>query len=116
MKFISSLSIVAGVCICTSSFAQTGNMSGMDTKAVSAQKAAGATSTTARTDATVNEVDVAHGKVTLSHGPIANFGWPAMTMGFAVKNKALFDKLAIGKKVQVELKKEGSDYVVTSVK
>ncbi|WP_259657558.1 copper-binding protein [Escherichia coli] len=43
-------------------------------------------------------------------------GWPAMTMAFAVKDKALFDKLAVGSKVHVEFKKEADGYVVTSVK
>ena len=88
-------------------------MSGADMKPA---KAAGAVAATAETDATVNGVDVAHSKVTLSHGPIANFGWPAMTMGFTVKDKALFDMLAVGKKVHVELRKDGAEYVVTSVK
>jgi Cu/Ag efflux protein CusF len=37
-------------------------------------------------------------------------------MSFAVKDKALFDKLAVGKKVNVELMKDGADYVVTAVR
>ena len=67
-------------------------------------------------DAVVKAVDAAAGKVTLAHEPVKSLGWPAMTMGFAVKDKALFDKLVVGQKVHVELKKEGADYVVTSVK
>jgi Cu/Ag efflux protein CusF len=39
-----------------------------------------------------------------------------MTMGFSVKNKALLDKLAAGKKVDVEFTQQGGDYVITSVK
>ena len=64
----------------------------------------------------VKSVDTAQGMVTLAHGPVKSLGWPAMTMGFAVKYKNLFDKLAVGKKVRVELSKEESDYVVTGVK
>ena len=116
MNLIFPTTIAASLMACASVFAQTGDMSGMDMKAAPAQKAASGTSATAQTDATVNSVDPVHSKVTLSHGPIANFGWPAMTMGFTVKDKVLFDKLAVGKKVHVELKKEGSDYIVTSVK
>jgi Cu(I)/Ag(I) efflux system protein CusF len=56
------------------------------------------------------------GKVTLQHGPVKSLGWPAMSMGFAVKDKALMDKLAVGNKVHVEFQKQGSDYVITSVK
>ncbi|MDB5773703.1 MAG: hypothetical protein JWM42_4077, partial [Burkholderia sp.] len=38
------------------------------------------------------------------------------TMGFAVNDKSLFDRLAVGKKVDVEFVQQGSDYVVTTVK
>lgn len=69
-----------------------------------------------QTDATVKDVDVANGKVTLAHEPVKTLGWPAMTMAFAVKDKTLFDKLAVGSKVHVEFKQDKSDYVVTAVK
>jgi len=68
------------------------------------------------TNAIVMKVDTEQGKVTLAHGPVKGLGWPAMTMAFAVRDKALLDKLAVGSKVNVEFKKEGDDYVVTSVK
>jgi Cu/Ag efflux protein CusF len=67
-------------------------------------------------DAVVKAVDPSKGKVTLEHEPVKTLGWPAMTMGFAVKDKALFDKLAVGSKVHVEFKKDKNDYVVTAVK
>ena len=67
-------------------------------------------------DAVVKAIDVAQGKVTLAHSPVKSLGWPAMTMGFAVQDKALFDKLAVGKKVHAEFKKEDAGYVVTAVK
>ncbi|MEC4722265.1 copper-binding protein [Noviherbaspirillum sp. CPCC 100848] len=66
--------------------------------------------------ATVKSADAAKGTVTLSHEPIKSLKWPAMTMGFSVKDKALFEKLSPGNKVQVEFVKQGSEYVVTSVK
>jgi Cu(I)/Ag(I) efflux system periplasmic protein CusF len=66
--------------------------------------------------AMVRSVNPAKGSVTLAHDAIDSLHWPAMTMGFAVKDSKLFDKLAVGKKVQVELMKQGSDYVVTAVK
>lgn len=72
--------------------------------------------TSHQADAVVKEVDADQGKVTLSHGPVKSLGWPAMTMGFKVKDKALFDGLAVGNKVHVEFSKEGADYVVTAVK
>ena len=65
---------------------------------------------------TVKKVDQAAGRVTLAHGPVPSLKWPAMTMGFGVKDKALFGKLAQDKKVEFEFVQEGRDYVITSVK
>jgi Cu(I)/Ag(I) efflux system protein CusF len=64
----------------------------------------------------VREVDAAHGLVTIAHDPIASLRWPAMTMSFVVKDKALLDKLAVNKKVEVEFVQLGADYVVIAVK
>jgi len=55
-------------------------------------------------------------KVTIQHGPVGSLNWPAMTMAFTVKDKALMSKLAKDKKVDFEFEKQGRDYVVTSVK
>lgn len=68
------------------------------------------------TVATVKNVNAAKGKVTLAHEPVASLKWPAMTMGFSVKDKTLFDKLAVGKKVEVRFVQQGSRYVVIAVK
>ena len=65
---------------------------------------------------TVKKVDQSAGRVTLAHGPVTSLKWPAMTMGFAVKDKALFGKLTLEKKIEFEFVQEGRDYVVTSVK
>lgn len=102
------------------------DMKGMDTKHMDAKKCKEMMSTmkkdkpTSHTgkhvaDGVVKEVD-ATGKVTLQHGPVKSLGWPAMSMAFAVKDKALMDKLAVGSKVHVEFDKRGEDYVITSVK
>lgn len=104
-------------------------MKGMDMKDMDAQKCKSmmtgtdakgtsmATKSTAhQADAVVKEFNAAQGKVTLAHGPVKSLGWPAMTMAFAVKDKALFDKFDVGSKVHVEFKKEADGYVVTSVK
>lgn len=84
-------------------------MKGMDAKGT-------AKSAAHEADAVVKEFDAVQGKVTLAHGPVKSLGWPAMTMAFGVKDKALYDKLAVGAKVHVGFKKEGDGYVVTSVK
>jgi Cu(I)/Ag(I) efflux system protein CusF len=66
--------------------------------------------------AVVKKVDRAAGKVSLAHDPIKSMDWPAMTMTFTVKDKALLEKLAPGRKVEFEFLHQGSDYVITSVK
>jgi Cu(I)/Ag(I) efflux system periplasmic protein CusF len=66
--------------------------------------------------ATVKKVDAKGGMVTLAHEPVASLNWPAMTMNFRVKDKMLWNKLADGKKVEVEFVKDGDDFVVTKVK
>jgi Cu(I)/Ag(I) efflux system periplasmic protein CusF len=56
------------------------------------------------------------GVVTVAHEPVNSLNWPAMTMGFKLKDKALLAKLKEGQKVDFEFMQEGGDYVVTSVK
>ena len=51
------------------------------------------TAITHQTTAVVKAVDATNDKVTLAHEPVEGLNWPAMTMGFSVKNKTLFDKL-----------------------
>jgi Cu/Ag efflux protein CusF len=105
------------------------NMKGMDMKNMDAkscqgmmkgmnmqQANKGATVTRHEAIGTVKSVDPAAGTVTLAHGPVKSLNWPAMTMGFAVKDKALFDKLSVGKKVDVEIVQQDGNYVITSVK
>jgi Cu(I)/Ag(I) efflux system protein CusF len=140
MKPIASLSLLVALAVSGVAFAQSGDMKGMDMKSCmdmkgmenmdmktctemmkgmnSDSKTAGADKKAAvhKTMAVVKEVDPGKGKVTLAHDPVKSLNWPAMTMGFAVKDKALFDKLAVGQKVNVEFTQQGSDYVVTAVK
>ena len=73
---------------------------------------------TARHEAvgTVKSVDPTAGTVTLAHGPVKSWNWPAMTMGFTVKDKTLLDKLSVGKKVDVEIVQQDGKYVITAVK
>ena len=52
----------------------------------------------------------------LAHEPIESLKWPAMTIEFSVKDKMLFDKFVVSKKVNVEFVKQDADYVVTTVK
>ena len=56
----------------------------------------------------VMEIDAKSGKITLAHEPIAELGWPSMTMGFSVKDTRLLAKLKAGDTVQFELKSNPS--------
>lgn len=69
-----------------------------------------------KTSAVVKAVDQANGKVTLAHDQVKTLNWPPMTMSFRVKDKSLFDTLAVGKKVDVEFTREGANYVISSVR
>jgi Cu(I)/Ag(I) efflux system protein CusF len=88
-----------------------GDMKGMDMKDMQ-----GKSSGTHKTAATVKSADPKAGNVTLDHGPVPSMNWPAMSMTFKVKDKAMLDQLAAGKKVDVEFVQEGKDYVITAVK
>ena len=68
-----------------------------------------------RAEAVVKSVDAGQGKVTLAHEPVKSLGWPAMTMGFTVKDKSLLDRLRVGEKVNVQFEKHMSEYVITDV-
>lgn len=54
--------------------------------------------------------------VTLKHQPIPAIGWPAMTMGFKVKDKALLEQAKQGDKVKFTMIKEGKNYVITDLR
>ena len=65
---------------------------------------------------TVKKIDATKGAVTFAHGPVESLDWPSMTMDFRLKDKALLDKLAVGKQVEFEFVKKGAAYVVTAVR
>lgn len=64
----------------------------------------------------VTKVDAAAGVVTLAHEPVKSLNWPAMTMGFTVKDKMMLDKLTVGKTVDFEFAQAGKGYVISNIK
>ena len=88
------------------------DMKGMDNSEMKMDSKAGSHTATA----SVKSVDANAQTVTLDHGPVASMNWPAMTMSFKVKDKAMLDKLAVGKKVEVDFVQQGGDYIITDVK
>jgi Cu(I)/Ag(I) efflux system membrane fusion protein len=57
----------------------------------------------------VIDVDPKSNHVTLNHEPIAELGWPSMTMGFKVKDGKQLSKLKAGDEVIFDLKAQASD-------
>ncbi len=70
---------------------------------------------THRGQGTVNGMDAKAGTVNLSHGPIESLGWPAMTMGFPVKDAAMLEGIQPGMKVDFVLEKSDGKYRVISI-
>lgn len=64
----------------------------------------------------VKAVNLKDGEVTIAHGPVKTLNWPAMTMAFMVHDKALFNKLSVGKEIQFEITPMGQGYMVSAVK
>jgi Cu(I)/Ag(I) efflux system protein CusF len=90
------------------------DMKGMDMKGMKSEKKAAAT--VHQATGKVTKVDKAKAAVTIAHDPVASMKWPAMTMGFKVKNKALLEKLKSGENVEFSFVQQGKDYLITEVK
>lgn len=67
-------------------------------------------------DGEVRKINKTSGKVTLKHGDIKSIDMPPMTMVFGVADKVMLDGLAEGDKVKFNVKKDGSNFVVTEIK
>jgi Cu/Ag efflux protein CusF len=65
-----------------------------------------------RVDCRAPKVDL----VTIAHEPVKTMNWPAMPMGFMVKDKSLFDKLTLGKRLDFSFVQDSKGYVVTVAK
>ena len=66
----------------------------------------------------VTQVDPQAGRVELDHAPMPSIQWPAMKMGFRVKDRALLEGLKPGDAVEFELRGEpdaDGDYIILSI-
>ena len=113
MKHLTVLSAVFALFVAIVPLSRAQGTGGMDMGKDSGKKSEAKTH---KGTGTVTKVDPASGKVTIAHGPVQTLKWPAMTMAFGVRDKALLGKLSSGKKVEFEFVKQGSDYVITSAK
>ena len=119
MKVIKLVTVVALIIPAGLVLAQSGDMKGMDMKGMDMKSMPAEKKTQAKVHkaaGVVKKVDPAKGAVTLAHGPVKDLNWSAMTMTFMVKDKTLFDKLPVDKKVEFEFVQQGKDNVITGVK
>jgi Cu/Ag efflux protein CusF len=84
------------------------------------QAAPGATATAGTAaadmaDGEVRKVDKNAGKVTLKHGEIKALDMPPMTMVFAVKDKAMLERVQVGDKVRFKAVNQDGRYTVTEM-
>jgi Cu/Ag efflux protein CusF len=114
MKIVMFAVVAAVISQTGTATAQSGDMKGMNMQPAPAEKKAAATAHKA--SGIVKKIDAAKGSVTVAHGPVPDLKWPAMTMAFTVKDKALMEKLVVNKKVDFEFVEAGKHYVVTAVK
>jgi len=64
----------------------------------------------------VESINMEKARIKLSHGPIQTMGWPAMTMGFSVKDKEILNQVKVGDKIDFELVYEGpGEYYITKI-
>ena len=63
---------------------------------------------------TVTAIDPATGTITLDHGAISSLGWPAMTMGFAIKPDQQAG-IKVGDKVNFEIDWDGKAGTITKI-
>jgi Cu(I)/Ag(I) efflux system membrane fusion protein len=71
---------------------------------------------THRGEGRVEAVDPADASVTLAHGPIASLKWPAMTMDFKVRDKALLRALKPGQRIVFDMAGEsGGEYTIVGI-
>ena len=65
---------------------------------------------------TVKGVDANAGKISLSHGAIPSLKWPAMTMDFAVKDKAVLKGVKPGQDVEFDIAQAGENqFLITRI-
>ncbi len=65
---------------------------------------------------TLTKVDRGKSRATIKHDAVQSLKWPAMTMTFAVKDRALLERMQAGRQIEFRFVQQGRDYVITEVK
>ena len=96
--------------------AQSSGMKGMEMKDMPMKKGDHKPGEVHKGKGKVKSVDVKKGTVSLSHDPIQSMNWPAMTMTFKAKDKAMLEKVKAGATVEFSFEQSGKEYVITDIK
>nr|WP_269470964.1 efflux RND transporter periplasmic adaptor subunit [Sulfuritortus calidifontis] len=64
----------------------------------------------------IEQVDAKTGELEMTHEPIPALKWPAMTMGFAVRDAKILQGLKPGQRVDFDLVREGEGFVVVAIR
>lgn len=64
---------------------------------------------------TVDKIDTAQGKLTLTHAPIPNLDMDAMTMVFRAQDPAMLKKVKPGDKVKLQADRVNGQITVTKI-
>jgi Cu/Ag efflux protein CusF len=91
-------------------------MKGMEMKDMPMKMGDAKTGETHKGKGIVKTVDATKGTLIIAHEPIQSMKWPAMTMTFKAKDKAMLEKVKPGAKVDFSFGQSGKDYVVTEIK
>lgn len=110
------IAIVLCALVATSAVFAESKMDSMEGMDMSAKPAAASAQKTHDAKGSVKKINAKTGYVMISHGPVNSLSWPPMTMSFKVKDKAMLDKLSVGKKIDFAFVQEGDDYVVTKLR
>lgn len=65
---------------------------------------------------TVTAINASAGTISINHGAIAAINWPAMEMQFTAEDPSILQDLAVGDRVQFELKSAAESTIVTAVR
>ncbi len=91
-----------------------GNMNGMSGMS-SGMGSSSAASSVGHGKGVVKAVDRKAGTVTITHGPIKEFGWSGMTMAFAVKHRSDLSALKKGENVRFDVIQDTQGPVITKI-
>lgn len=64
---------------------------------------------------TIESIDKAGKKATITHDPVLALGWPTMTMGFAFEDASLLDGLRVGDKVRFDFRNQGNASIIVDI-